>query len=176
MFDTMTMTKIVGSVCGALLFFLLGNWLADSLYGLGEQPKAEDRTFAYIIPVEGAEAAATETAAPAADPAYTEVAATADAVAGEKTFGKCKSCHNVEGKNGVGPHLNGVVGRNHAAVEGFAYSTAMQGLTAVVWTPEEIYGFLKAPKTWIPGTKMGFAGLASPQDRANVVAYLETLK
>lgn len=175
MFDTMTMTKIVGSVCGALLLFLLGNWLAESLYGFGEQPKAEERTFAYLIPVEGAEAA-TGSAAPAADPAYAEVAATADPVAGEKTFAKCKSCHNAEGKNGVGPHLNGVVGRHHGAVEGFAYSTAMQGLTAVVWTPEAIYGFLKAPKVSIPGTKMSFAGLASPQDRANVIAYLETLK
>lgn len=176
MLDTMTTTKIVGGVCGTLLFFLFGNWAAESLYGFGEKPKDEERTFAYSIAVEGApeaDAAATDTAA--AEPAYTEVAATADPAAGEKTFGKCKSCHNVEGKNMTGPHLNGVVGRARGSVEGFVYSDAMASKHDP-WTPDEIYTFIKAPKDYVPGTKMGFAGLASPQDRANVVAYLSTLK
>jgi cytochrome c len=175
MLDTMTTTKIVGGVCGTLLFFLFGNWAAETLYGFGETPKAEERTFAYVIAVEGAEAAPAETATAAAEPAYTEVAATADAAAGEKTFGKCKACHNVEGKNGTGPHINGVVGRARGSVEGFAYSEAMASKQDP-WTPEEIYAFIKAPKEYVPGTKMGFAGLANPQDRANVVAYLESLK
>ena len=174
MFDTMTMTKIVGGVCGTLLFFLFGAWAAESLYGFGEQPKSEERTFAYAIAVDDAEAAATETTE-AADPAYTEVAATADATAGEKTFGKCKSCHSVEGKNMTGPHLNGVVGRARGSLEGFAYSEAMASKHDP-WTPEEIYAFIKVPKEYVPGTKMGFAGLAAPQDRANVIAYLSTLK
>ena len=174
MFDTMTMTKIVGGVCGTLLFFLFGAWAAQSLYGFGEEPKAEERTFAYAIAVEGGEAA-TETTEAAADPAYTEVAATADAGAGEKVFGKCKSCHNVEGKNMTGPHLNGVVGRARGSVEGFVYSDAMASKHDP-WTPEEMYAFLKAPKEYVAGTKMGFAGLASPQDRANVIAYLSTMQ
>lgn len=173
MFDTMTMTKIVGGVCGTLLFFLFGAWAAESLYGFGEQPKAEERTFAYAIAVEGGEAAATETAE--AEPTYTEVSATADAAAGEKTFGKCKSCHSVEGKNMTGPHLNGVVGRARASVEGFVYSDAMASKKDP-WTPDEIFAFIKAPKEYVPGTKMGFAGLANPQDRANVIAYLSTLQ
>ncbi len=179
MFDTMTMTKIVGSVCGALLFFLFGNWAAESLYGFGEQPAGEERTFAYAIAVDDAPAAggdATAAADASADPAYTEVAATADPAAGEKTFGKCKSCHNVEGKNMTGPHLNGVVGRNHGSVEGFVYSDAMLAMKDQPWTPEAIYTFIKGPKAAMPGTKMGFAGLPSPQDRANVIAYLSTLK
>lgn len=175
MFDTMTTTKIVGGVCGTLLFFLFGNWAAQAIYGLGEQPKAEERTLAYSIATDGAAAAATDTAA-AADPAYTDVAATADAAAGEKVFGKCKSCHKIDGTNATGPHLNGVVGRNHAAVPDFKYSDAMAAKSADVWTPEAIYEFIKNPKAAIPGTKMGFAGLPSPQDRANVIAYLSTLK
>lgn len=175
MFDTMTTTKIVGGVCGTLLFFLFGNWAAQAIYGLGEQPKAEERTFAYAIATDGATAAATDTAA-AAEPAYTDVAATADAAAGEKVFGKCKSCHKIDGTNATGPHLNGVVGRNHAAVPDFKYSDAMAAKSADVWTPEAIYEFIKNPKAAIPGTKMGFAGLPSPQDRANVIAYLSTLK
>lgn len=175
MLDTMTTTKIVGGVCGTLLFFLFGTWAAESLYGFGEETKGEERTLAYSIAVDGAAEAATTDAA-AADPAYADVSASADAAAGEKVFGKCKSCHSVEGKNMTGPHLNGVVGRNHAAVPDFKYSDAMAAKKDEVWTPEAIYAFVKSPKTVIPGTKMGFAGLASPQDRANLIAYLSTLK
>lgn len=174
MFDTMTMTKIVGGVCGTLLFFLFGAWAAESLYGFGEEPKAEERTFAYAIAVEGGEAA-TETTEAAAEPVYTEVAATADAGAGEKVFGKCKSCHSIEGKDMTGPHLNGVIGRARGSVEGFVYSEGMASKQDP-WTAEEMYAFLKAPKEYVPGTKMGFAGLSAPQDRANVIAYLSTLQ
>lgn len=175
MFDTMTVTKIVGSVCGALLFFLFGNWAAQTIYGLGEESKGKERTFAYAIQVDDpAAAAATDTAA-VADPPFTEVAAKADVAAGEKVFGKCKSCHSVAGKNGTGPHLNGVEGRPRGSVEGFVYSEAMASKHDP-WTPEEMYGFLKQPKAYVPGTKMGFAGLPNPQDRANVIAYLATVK
>ena len=159
MFDTMTMTKIVGGVCGTLLFFLFGAWAADAIYGLGEQPKAEERTFAYAIAVEGGE----------------EVAATADAAAGEKVYGKCKSCHSIEGKDMTGPHMNGVVGRARASIAGYTYSEAMAS-AQTPWTGDELYAFLKAPKEYVPGTKMGFAGIAAPQDRANLIAYLATTK
>ncbi len=177
MFDTMTMTKIVGGVCGTLLFFLFGNWAAESIYGFGEETKGSERTFAYAIQVDAATAApAGASGSAAADTAYTDVAAKADATAGAQTFGKCKSCHSVEGKNMTGPHLNGVVGRPRASVDGFVYSDAMAAKKGDPWTPDLIYTFIKAPKSYVPGTKMGFAGLASPQDRANVVAYLATLK
>ena len=175
MFDTMTMTKIVGGVCGTLLFFLFGAWAAQSLYGFGEEPKGEERTFAYAIAVEGGDAAATETTEAEAEPAYTEVAATADAGAGEKVFGKCKSCHSIEGKDMTGPHMNGVVGRARASVAGYTYSEGMASVQTP-WTGDELYAFLKAPKQYVPGTKMGFAGIASPQDRANLIAYLATTK
>ena len=175
MFDTMTLTKVVGGVCGALLIFLFGNWAAESLYGFGEEGRGEEVALAYSVPGAEAEAPAAEDTA-AAEPAYTEVAATADAAAGEKVFGKCKSCHKIDGTNGTGPHLNGVVGRNHGVVEGFKYSEAMLAMQAEVWTPDVIYAFIKSPKAAMPGTKMGFAGLPAPQDRANVIAYLETLK
>ena len=177
MFDTMTMTKIVGSVCGTLLFFLFGNWAAETIYGFGEAPKGSERTFAYAIHVDDPAAAAPAgaTATNAADTPFTDVSAKADPTAGAQTFGKCKSCHSAEGKNMTGPHLNGVVGRARGSVEGFVYSDAMASKHDP-WTEEEIYSFIKAPKGYVAGTKMGFAGLASPQDRANVVAYLATLK
>ncbi len=176
MFDTMTLTKIVGGVCGALLIFLFGNWAAESIYGFGEGSHEEGAELAYSVAGAEGEGDAAPTDEGAADPAYADVAATADLAAGEKTFGKCKSCHKIDGKDATGPHLNGVIGRNHAAVAGFKYSDAMAAKSAEVWTPELLYEFLKSPKTVVPGTKMGFAGLPKPEDRANVVAYLASLK
>jgi cytochrome c len=176
MFDTMTLTKIVGGVCGALLFFLFANWAAEVLYfggeGGTELPQAYTVAAADAAPANGG-----DTTAPAsdADPAYADVSAKADAAAGEKVAGKCKACHHFDGTNATGPHLNGVVGRARGTVEGFGYSDAMKSKNDP-WTPEELYAFLKSPKGYVPGTKMGFAGLASPEDRANVIAYLTTLK
>jgi cytochrome c len=174
MFDTMTITKLVGGLCGALLIFLFGAWASQAVYGLGEGSKHE---MALAYSVEGAEtevAAAEATAE--AEPDFATVFAAADATAGEAVFGKCKSCHKVDGSNGTGPHLNGVVGRNHGVVEGFKYSDAMAALKDEVWTPEVMYAFLQNPKGAVAGTKMAFAGLSKPADRANVIAYLATLK
>jgi len=99
-----------------------------------------------------------------------------DASAGEKVFNQCKACHTVEaGKNRVGPSLHGVVGRKAGTVEGFNYSQPMKdwGMT---WTPENLDKYLADPKAAIPGNKMAFAGVKSPEDRANVIAYLAQQK
>jgi cytochrome c len=69
-----------------------------------------------------------------------------------------------------------VVGRDHGAVEGFKYSDALMAKKGTPWSEEEIYAFLQNPKAWLPGTKMSFAGIAKPEDRANVVAYLASLQ
>jgi cytochrome c len=174
MFDTMTLTKVVGGVCGALLLFLFGNWAAESIYGFGEGGHEEGAELAYAI--EGAEAggegAATEAVA---EVPFAEVYATADAAAGQKVYGKCKSCHSIEGKDGTGPHLDGVVGRGRGTVAGFGYSDGMKSVSDA-WTEEQLYTFLKDTKAYVPGTKMGLKGLPKAEDRANVVAYLATLK
>ena len=172
MFDTMTLTKILGAVCGTLLFFLFGAWAASSIYGLGEAGHGEHAEAVYPAPVEGEEAASEEAAV---EVAYADVAATADAAAGEKVFGKCKSCHKIDGTDGTGPHLNGVVGRARGSVAGFGYSEVMASVQDP-WSGDNLYAFLKNPKAYMPGTKMGFAGLAKPEDRANVIAYMESLK
>ena len=171
MFDTMTVTKIVGGVCGAWLLYLFGAWAAESIYGFGEGGH-EEATYAYEIAVEGGGEAAAEGGA--VEVAYADVAAAADPAAGEKVFGKCKSCHKIDGTNGTGPHLNGVVGRAPHGVADFNYSEAMKAQTEA-WTPEHLFAFLQSPKTVVPGTKMGFAGLPKPEDRANIIAYLATL-
>ena len=101
--------------------------------------------------------------------------AEADAGKGAKVFNKCKACHSVEnGKNGTGPHLYDVVDREVDAVSGYGYSGALKN-AATTWTPEELDEFLTNPKGYAPGTKMAFAGLKKPADRANLIAYLQTI-
>lgn len=124
--------------------------------------------------------AADAAAAPAADaaaaaPVVAAAAGAGDAALGLKVFAKCKACHKVDGKDAVGPHLNGVVGRPTASVEGFKYSDAMIA-HAGEWTPERIDAYLADPKGTVPGNKMAFAGLKKPEDRANVIAYLQSLQ
>ena len=173
MFDTMTMTKTLGAVCGALLVFMLGGWVATSLYHVGPEGHGAEGelTQAYSIDtgVEEASAAVEE------GPDFATLYAAADVGAGEKVYSKCKSCHHLDGKDATGPHLNGVVGRNHGAAAGFAYSEAMAALSAEPWTPEALFAFLENPKKALPGTKMAFNGLPKPEDRANLIAYLATV-
>lgn len=175
MFDTMKLTKAVGAVCGSLLVFLLAGWAGSSLYTVGHgggHGEGEELAQAYSIDT-GAEEAPAESEEPAVD--FATLLASADPAAGETVFRKCSACHKLDGTDGVGPHLNGVVGRNHAAVEGFAYSEANIALSAEPWTPEAIDAFIENPKGYMPGTKMAFAGLPKAEDRANLIAYLATV-
>jgi cytochrome c len=95
-----------------------------------------------------------------------------DAAAGKTVFARCAICHSVvAGQNKIGPSLAGVIGRKAGSVPGFAYSPAMKGAN-LTWTPEELDAYLINPRAKVPGTKMIFAGLPKPADRANVIAYL----
>ena len=96
-----------------------------------------------------------------------------DAAAGEKVFKKCKACHSLEeGKNKVGPSLFGIVGKAAGAVEGYKYSDAMAN-SGITWTEENLDKYLEKPKDFMPGTKMAFAGVKQPEDRADVIEYLK---
>lgn len=175
MFDTMTITKAVGGTCGALLAFLLLGWASDGLYAMNTGHHGEgEAKQAYTIDTGSAPAAETETAAAGAD--FATLYASADPAAGEKVFGKCKACHKIDGNNATGPHLDGVVDRAKASVAGFTYSAGLQAMSGESWTPENLDHFLTNPKAYVAGTKMAFAGLPKPEDRANIIAYLATLK
>jgi cytochrome c len=100
---------------------------------------------------------------------------TADAAKGAEVFKKCASCHTVEsgGANGIGPNLWATLGKPHGHVAGFAYSDALKSVPGN-WDWEGMNAWLKNPKKYAPGTKMSFAGLSKPEDRANLIAYLNS--
>jgi len=100
--------------------------------------------------------------------------ASADAAKGADVFKKCGACHNAEkgGPNALGPNLWGVLGEGIGqGAGGFAFSDALKGKGGT-WDWDKLNEWLTSPKKFAPGTKMTFAGLSKPEDRANVIAYL----
>ncbi len=101
--------------------------------------------------------------------------AKADPSKGQQIFAKCSSCHTIDqgGANGIGPNLYGTVGVPIGeGKNGFAFSGALSGKGGN-WTYQNLFDWLHSPKSFAPGTKMTFAGLSDPQDRADVIAYLK---
>ncbi|HJR83621.1 MAG TPA: cytochrome c family protein [Sphingomicrobium sp.] len=101
--------------------------------------------------------------------------ASADPAAGEQVFKKCTACHNADqgGANALGPNLWDVLGEPIGKGKGFPFSPALSGVGGN-WNWDNMSEWLKSPKKFAPGTKMTFAGLSNPQDRANVIAFLNT--
>ena len=99
--------------------------------------------------------------------------AAADPAKGEQVFKKCTACHNADngGPNALGPNLWGVLGEPIGKGHGFAFSSALSGKGGT-WTFDTLSEWLSNPKKFAPGTKMTFAGLGNPEDRANVIAFL----
>ncbi len=99
----------------------------------------------------------------------------ADAAKGEQVFKKCTACHNADpgGGNALGPALYGVMGNPVAGHPGFAFSDALKSKGGT-WTWEAMSDWLKNPKAFAPNTKMTFAGLSKPQDRADVMVFLNS--
>ena len=172
MLDTMTFTKTIGGFCGALLIYLLGNWAAESFYHVGSHGHGEKHVYGYAIEVEEEEIVDE----PEEEIDFAGLMEVADVSKGAKVWGKCKACHKLEdGANATGPHLYAIVDREVASVSGYNYSGALVKV-AEVWDIDSLNGFLENPKTYAPGTKMGFAGLKKPDDRANLIAYLDSVE
>lgn len=133
----------------------------------------EEPAYAIAVPeAGGGEAAAGDEAAQPIG----VLLASADAGAGEGVAKKCAACHSFEegGANKIGPALHGVVGREIAAAEGFAYSDALASLEGT-WDHEHLSQFLADPKGYAPGTKMAFAGVKQDGDRADLILYLQSI-
>ena len=97
-----------------------------------------------------------------------------DAAAGEKSFNKCRACHQVgeTAKNGVGPVLNGLFGRKSGSIEGYSYSDANKN-SGITWDEPTFADYIKNPKAKIPGTKMAFAGITNEQEIKDLTAFLK---
>jgi cytochrome c len=122
-------------------------------------------------PIEDAEAGAGggESAVP-----LPNLLAAADPAKGEAVFAKCAACHTINsgGANGIGPNLFGTMGEEIGhGKHGFAFSAALSGMGGS-WDFEKMNAWLTSPRRFAPGTKMSFAGLSSPEDRANLIVYL----
>ncbi len=170
--DTFFLNKIAGWVLfTALLVFGL-NELGHAIY---HAPKP-------AMPGMKVEVAAKTTETAAAAPTIPPIApflAKASAEKGQADTKPCQACHDFTkgGPNKVGPNLYGVVERPIASHPGFSYSDAMKAEAKKdgKWTFEDLNKFLHKPKAYVPGTKMGFAGISDEAKRADVIAYLRTL-
>lgn len=164
------MTDRFNTFAGWALFagiVALGLSIVSGMYFQGDKPHRPE-TMGY--PIEGV----VEEGGAASGPSLAELLATGDAAAGEAVFAKCVSCHTINqgGANGIGPNLWGVMGTpvgKHAA--GFAYSSDLANHGGN-WDFENMDAWLKSPRGFAPGTKMSFAGLGNPQERANVMLYM----
>lgn len=171
--DSFELNKIMGAVLGTLLFVMGVGFAAEAIYH-----PIENKGPGYALPEpEVAEAGGATEAAP--EVPLGVLLASASAERGAAAVKKCQSCHNFgEGDpNKQGPHLYDVVGRPEGSVPDFAYSEGMLAHNAAgdTWTYENLNHFLTKPSDYVPKTKMNFAGVRTAEERADILAYLQTL-
>jgi cytochrome c len=165
--------KIIAAVLTAGVTFGIAGVIGSLLV----HPKRPHHA-AIAVGGQSAAPAAAAAAAPAALEPITPLLATANVQNGQQVAQRqCAACHsfNEGGRNGVGPNLWGIVGAMHAAKEGFNYSAANRALAGKPWGYEELNAFIAGPARAMPGTRMGYAGLANVQQRADLIAYLRSI-
>lgn len=174
--DSFEFNKIAGALLGTFLFIMaLGILSTDIVF-----KPVESAMSGFDLP----EAASGEHGGGATQVAevqesIAELLLTANAEKGLKAFKKCAACHTADegGANKVGPNLYNIVGRTVASTGGFSYSKAAieRGGSGASWNYEDLNAFLTKPKAFMKGTKMGFAGIKKGKDRADMLAYLQSL-
>lgn len=167
--------KVAGAVLAIFLLILGLSTLADSLFHTeGPERPAYPVDMAVLESAAGAEEEEEQ-----GPPDFGVLLAGADVGAGERVARRCASCHTFEegGRDGTGPHLWGVMGRDVAEVDAFNYSQAMEEYAegGTEWGYQNMYDYLENPRGYVPGTAMSFAGLRDQEDRVNIIAYMRTL-
>lgn len=170
--DSSEFNKYAGALLGTLTLVMGLSFLSQALVSPKKPAKA-----GYELPAGGdggGAAASTEKAAPA-EPIAVRLAK-ADATKGAAVAKQCASCHKFEkgGANGQGPALHGIVGKKMAGVAGFGYSDVLKGM-GKTWDFEALDAFIANPKAFANGTKMTFAGISRPDQRADLIAYMNSM-
>ncbi len=175
--DSREIARIFAALSVAILIAALSSIITDAIYPLHRGTVGASvvvATEAEPAPV-AAESAPVE--APAGLTGVAALLAGADPAAGAKAVRKCTVCHSLDkgGKNRIGPNLWDLIGRPIGSSAGYKYSAALKGKSGETWGFENLDAFLAKPKDWAPGTKMSFAGIRKPGQRANLIAYLRGL-
>ena len=169
--DSFELNKILGAVLGTCLILLVTSFAASALFAPNKPEKP-----GFEIAVKEEAAGGEKAAAAAPSEPIEKLLQTASVQKGEQAAKKCAACHDFTkgGPNKVGPNLFGIVGDKKGEGRGFNFSAAMKGKGGT-WTIDDLNKFIDNPKGFVPGTAMGFAGIQKDSERADVIAYLNSL-
>ena len=168
--DSFELNKIIGAVLLVALLVIGIGKVSNLVFKVN---KPEKSNYKVELDIETAETKGDE------EPVQREIVdiaallSTGDLAHGEKVFKKCSACHSIKsgGGNKIGPALYNVLNRQAGSLSDYKYSKGMIAY-AKKWTPQEMDGFLENPKGWVKGTKMSYAGLKNPKERAAVILYM----
>ena len=170
--DSFYYNKVAGAVLASLLLMVGLRTAIHLFYPKGDENISKGHIVVTTGPLPSQSAGAAKPEEP--DPPVESLLASASPDTGQSAMKQCATCHTWTkgGTNKMGPNLYGVVDRDVAKEAGYSYSSALQKKGGK-WTFDELYQWIKNPKAFAPGNKMGFGGVKDPKERADIIAYLD---